>query len=179
MPSLVPQKALALGAMPDLPAVFKGQQTAATRERVINWLAPIYEEYSDIDVEKAWSKTQISEELHIPMPTVAAYATEIELCNAILEHAAGEMSDAVMQLVLKTFLDTHIWIYHPDGPRTNKSGKWGDWTRGVALYRLGFEKAVSGPENKQATIICNPIQAWILRLLEERRGSTHFSLHRI
>lgn len=178
MPSLVPAKALELPAMPDLPTVFKNIATLQTVTRVIDFLLPLYEEYSEISVEKAWSTTEISEELYIQMPTTAAYCAEIELCNAIMEHAAGQMSDAVMQLVLKNFLDTHIWIYYPKGPRGNKKGRWPDWPRGVQLYWLRYTRTLSGLEKKQEHVV-NGMQAWLIRLLEERRGSTGFSLHRI
>lgn len=164
--------------MPVLPTVFKDEHTAATRERVVNFLFPLYEQYSDIDVEKAWSKTEINEEIYLPMPTIAAYCSEVELCEAILEHSSGLLSDIAMQTILKTFLDTHIWIYHPDGPRTNKAGRWPDWARGVPLYCLRFTQTLSGLQNKQE-IVVNAMQAWLVRLCEERRGSTDFSLHRI
>lgn len=180
MPSLIPQKALALPEMPDLPAVFKDAHTAATRERVINFLFPLYEQYSEIDVEKAWSTTTIHEELHIPMPTTAAYFAEVSVCNAILDHARGALPDAAMEVILRTFLDTHIWIYNPDGPRTNKAGRWGDWTRGVPLYHLRFTQPLSGDLLKrEACFVVNPIQAWLVRLCEERRGGENFSLQKI
>lgn len=178
MPSLVPTRAMALPGMPDLAAVFKAEQTAATRERVINWLSPLYEQYSEIDVEKAWSTTTIHEELHIPMPTVAAYCSELALCAAMLAHADGVLADAAMEAALWEFLATHIWVYHPDGPRTNKQGRWGDWTRGVDLYRLCYTRTLSGLESKQDVIV-NGMQAWLLRLLEEKRGSRDFSVERI
>jgi hypothetical protein len=165
--------------MPDVIAVFKSDATAATRTRVINWLLPLYEEFSDISVEKAWSTTEVNEELQIPMPTVAAYCAEVELCEAILLHSEGAIADTAMQERLKNFLDTHIWVYHPDGPRTNKKGRWPDWTRGVPLYRLMFKKPLSGLENKQEEKIVNAIQAWLIRLLEEHRGGADFSLIRL
>lgn len=165
--------------MPDVITVFKDPATNATRERVIDFLFPIYDEYSDISVEKAWSKELISDELFIPMPTVAAYCSEVELCEAILSHTRGELSDIVMSATLREFLDTHIWIYHPDGPRTNKKGRWPDWTRGVSLYHLRFTMPASGLENNRETRVVNAMQSWLVRLCEERRGSTDFSLHRI
>jgi hypothetical protein len=170
--------------MPDVIAVFKAEQTAKTRERVINWMFPIYDEYSEIPVEKVWSRSEVNEEFQIPMPTIDAFCSEVQLCNAILEHAAGQMSDTVMQSTLREFLDTHIWVYHPDGPRTNKKGRWGNFTRGVPLYRICFFRPLSGLKKElgdaeYVEIVVNAIQAWLIRLCEERRGAQNFTLHRM
>jgi len=176
MPSLTPQKPLARASEIDLIATFKSEEARASRERVINYLFPLYQEFSDLDVEKAWSKTTQHEEIYLAMPTLAAYRAEIELCNGILEHARGQIGDPVMIVLLTEFLHTHIWIYHPSGPRTNKKGDFTKWAR-PELYTMYFT-----PEDRgrgEQSVICNAMQAWFIRLLEEKRGANSFRLEKL
>lgn len=177
MPSLTPQKPFTRSSEIDLIETFKGELAAKTRERVIDYLWPIYRDFSDLDVEKVWSKTTIHEEFYIPMPTNAAYFAELDLCKGILEHARGEIGDAVMLVLLREFVECHTWIYHPDGPRKNKRGNWPDWAR-VQLYTLTFSQAEPLPYFSKE-IICNSMQAWFIRLLEERRGASGFRLEKL
>jgi hypothetical protein len=188
MPSLTPQKAFVRSDQIDLIAVFKSEQTADARRRVIDYLFPLFDEFSDLDVEKCWSKTTTHEEIFIPMPTSAAYRAELELCNGILEHSRGQIGDAVMLALLREFLHTHIWIYHPSGSRTNKKGDPRDWAR-PELYTMYFvyEKDIT-PDglkypaarviDRERSAIVNSMQAWFLRLLEERRGASGFRLEK-
>lgn len=178
MPSLVPQKPFTRSSEIDLIATFKDEASKKTRDRVIDYLWPIYQEFSDLDVEKVFSKTTQYEEFYLPMPTVAAHRTELELCNGILEHTRGEIGDAVMLALLRDFVQAHIWIYHPEGPRTNKVGNWPDWAR-VELYTMFYKPADHIPWDPDKSVIVNGMQAWFVRLLEERRGASHFRLEKL
>jgi hypothetical protein len=148
MPSLIPRKYIAAQPL-NLDEVF-GERTAATRDRVITYISKIYREFANVPFEKRSGST---EEFFLTMPTVAAWDTELQLCDAILKHSLAQITDEDIKVVLKNYLDTHTFIYK-DGIRELKSGNWHYWTGdSVELF---YTKS-SGP--------VNPIQYKLLELM--------------
>ena len=157
MPNLLPIKSTS--PAPDLAAVFDDSITTATVERVIKFLSPFYFEHSNKSFDERARPNFITEEFCLFMPTRAAWASELRLCEAILGHAAGK-SDKQIKAVLIEYLASHTFVYSDAGGFV-KSGEIDNWTHDVDLYYLEFE-------NNSA--VCNPVQAWLVKFLEKDKN---------
>lgn len=117
----------------DIEAVFISPEFAATREKALNYLFSIYQSHGDPG-EKIWRENFITEHYFLAMPTQAAYKAELGLCLAIVQHSRGAADDLEIREVLKLYLDTHTFVYYPDGNRTVKAGEFREWTEGIEAF---------------------------------------------
>lgn len=161
MPSLIP-KTRTPDIEIDLEQIFTGDSTAATRTRVISALGWVYGKYSDRSREERLRPNVITEEFYISMPTQAAYAAEIALCEAILSHSSGAISDENIKTVIKEFIDAHLLV-HQNGSYEAKTGQFLDWTgKTLPLFYIssGLAFGMTG----------NMIQIELAKALEKAAG---------
>jgi hypothetical protein len=155
MLSLVPKLAPAVPPL-DLRDVFASEQTKATVSRVVKYIGEYYERFSNRSENDRNSALFTVEEFDLLMPTETAYFDEIRLCEAILEHSAGRLSDSSIKAVLEAYIASHLWIYR-NGLRSPKVGA-DVWSNCVLVH-------VYEPNNLSLAFTCNAVQSWLVWLL--------------
>lgn len=155
MPSLVPK------LQPEIPAlslreVFASEKTAGTVERVIKYLDFYYTRFSNRSEIDRNSPFVTVEEFDLLMPTASAFFAEIALCEAILRHSGGKLTDLEMKAVLDAFVEAHLYVYER-GTRRAKTGS-DEWFETDLVY-------VYSPFNQKIGFTCNAVQSWLVWLL--------------
>lgn len=152
MPSLIPKLQ---PVVPDLRAVFASEKTAATLSRVLKFVGHYYKTFSNRSEADRYSPFYPVEEFDLLMPTEKAFADELALCGAILDHAAGRLTDDDIKAVLAAFVESHLYVYR-NGQRAPKVGA-DVWAACPLVY-------VYEPCGEIA-FTCNPVQSWMICLL--------------
>jgi hypothetical protein len=155
MPSLTPKIASVVPAF-DLREVFAGERTRPTTERVVKYIGHYYEQFSNRSEADRNSPYLLVEEFDLLMPTQTAYVNELMLCEGILKHSSGLMSDLDIKAILGAYVESHLWVYKA-GVRSPKVGEdvWSDCQM-VHVYE---------PGNLHLAFTCNAIQSWLVWLL--------------
>lgn len=160
---LLPQKRIkaevALPASMDLEFVFESETTRPTVERVIKFLRPVYENFTGRSFEDISRENTKTEEFLLQMPTEAAFASELRLAGAILDHADGKVSDLEIKAVLDEFIATHTFIYFEE-KRECKKGDFDKWAEGCELVYIR-------EINTDFGFTCNFIQAYLVKFLHD------------
>lgn len=141
----------------DLAAVFKSPATAATVERVVKYIGNVYDAASNRSEADRFHPFQSVEEFDLLMPTDRAYFDELNLCEAILRHSEGRLSDLEMKAVLDVYIESHVYVYRA-GNRSVKAGDFDRWADCDLIY-------IYSPSNNKIAFTCNPVQAWLVALL--------------
>lgn len=119
MPSLLPKTQIETAPEIDLARVFGGD-SMATVSRVVKYISQFYfvapKSFDDIS-----RPNFIVEDFSLFMPTRTAWDSEIKLCEAILKHNSGAMSDDDIKAVLIEYLDAHTTVYHNGEARAKKA----------------------------------------------------------
>jgi len=156
MPSLVPKLQVVYPAI-DLREVFLSEKTKPTLERVIKYIGAVYDRASNRPEVERDSRLFSVEEFDLLMPTERAFFDELAVCEAILRHSAGQMSDEAIKAVLDAYVDSHVYVYRA-GVRSVKVGNFDKWADCDLVY-------ISHPENTKIAFTCNPVQAWLVYFL--------------
>lgn len=165
MPSLVPKQTLYQPPAPpvtpvaDLKSLFEGTESAASVARVVAYIEKLHADYSDGSFERVSRPNMITEQFAILMPTEAAYQAEVELCNAIANHAARVFTDEDVKVYLDKYVNTHIFVYEKE-VRTVKSGDPMRWQKDIDIYALYADG--------RCIAVCNAIQMWLVYLIYKR-----------
>jgi len=152
MPSLLPSTI----ETPDLirlNEVFRSERTKATTERVLKYLGRVFDTASNRPEAERDHPFLIVEEFDLFMPTERAWLDELALCEAILHHADGRMTDLAIKDVLDRFIESHVYVYER-GTRRPKVGDWSRWAECELVH-------LYSPTNQNIAITCNPVQAMI------------------
>lgn len=163
--------------MPNLREIFTGQRYAATLSRVVKFLSDTDEKYSDRSFERVTRPGVITEAVFLEMPTVSAYAAEIELMIAIVAHAEGKVSDESIKVYLAKYIETHTFRYEPNGQLIRQVLKSGHKTRtgrDVPLFYL--HRGVADLDDAH---VCNGIQACFRQEIAKFRGHASYSVSRL
>ena len=165
MPSLIPTETLepVIAAALDLNEIFTGDGCKESLSRVISYLAKISAALPLLSWEILEKQNYIFEEFFIGMPTVAAYFSEVKLCQAIERHANGFLSDAEMTAVLTEYVAVHTFIYkdfNGEKSRELKAGIFELWT-GPEVELFYLENA----DDLYSGQTLNKIQVYLFRLL--------------
>lgn len=155
MLSLVPKPVAAAPAL-DLREVFASEKTKPTVERVVKYIGSFYKKFSNRPESERDSKFYSVEEFDLLMPTNRAYFDEIALCETILRHSRGLISDLDIKAVLDRYIESHLWVYK-SGVRSPKVGA-DVWSDCQLVY-------VYSPGNLNVGFNCNAVQSWLVYLL--------------
>lgn len=149
--------------------LFQDPRFSETIARVIKYLHSIYVNYSDDSWERRCRPNTITEQFDLLMRTQDAYIAEIDLCNAIHDHALGMMTDDQICAVLTRFIDTHIYVHFEQDGFFQWKYKTGDSPRTgreIALYGLWWL-----PLRVRANCVVNEIQRYLYVKLESLSGN--------
>lgn len=148
--------------------VFESEKTRETVRRVIKYLASVYFNHSNKDFEAVSRPVAFVEEFFISMPTRAAFDAEIALCEAILAFSEGKISEGEMKDALKKFLDSHTFVYEwRDFGKLSQTVTRRQKDDSVFVFELQtqFYELIYG----KTRVVCNPVQMWLIYLLEKSR----------
>lgn len=144
----------------DLREVFCSSITTATVERVVKFIGLFFDSMSNRSEQERSHPFVTVEEFDLFMPTERAWFDELALCDAILRHSAGQITDLEIKAVLEAFVASHTYLYR-DGFRSVKVGDFERWADCQIVY-------VTCPTNKNIAFACNPVQANLaLKLIPE------------
>jgi hypothetical protein len=180
MPSLVPKTRAVVEMMPQLavePAeIFAEPRYAATVSRVIKFLHRVYLTHSDASFERISRPGVVTEQFFVAMPTVDAYKAEVDLLNAIRDHALGTITDENIKIYLQKYLESHCFVYRETDRGWLQEFKTGysrrtSW-REVPLFEVSYADGRG--------LIANAIACEIYTRLEEKSGTNvKYSISRL
>lgn len=151
----------------DLRWVFGSDEPAATRSRALAFLGRLYRDHGAAPPGESPGYLTI-EQFYLPMPTAEAWESEVGLCDAIAMHHQGLLGDAEMKNILVRFSDAHTLVHDSErsGP---KVGNWQEVTKAVDLFAFSWQR-----DDQRYFAIVNPVQMWLLYLLEKELGGEKF-----
>lgn len=161
MPSFLPKAFRTQQAYPacvDLDVLFSDVRSPAIVGRVTGYLQNVHAMCSDNSFERTGRPGIITEVFSVAMPSIDAYISEIELCNAMHDQALGKINDESVKVYLQKYLETHTFVYQQDQEKvwrqTIKSGASKKTGNEVPLFYLNY-----GEGN---AFVVNDVQKWLL-----------------